>query len=98
VGGGVLLVALAIEFLDELVGGAHGAALPLVRHDLHLSYGQLGLLSAVPLVIGSLVELPIGVLSSAGHRRTLFLAGGVVFAVALAALLIAAHHAGDSRR
>lgn len=95
----VLLAALAVEFVDELFDGTTSAAMPLIRHDLTLSYAQIGLLSAVPLIAGGILELPVGVLSGTGRRRRLFvLAGGLVFtasvlaaglAPAFAALLIA---------
>jgi MFS transporter, FSR family, fosmidomycin resistance protein len=88
IGAGVLAAALAIELVDELVDGVKGAALPLIRHDLALSYGQIGLLASVPLVAGSMLEMPIGVLVGEGHwRRRAVLAGGIVF---IAALLAAA--------
>jgi hypothetical protein len=51
---------LLIESLDELVDGTKGAAFPLIRADLHLSYTQIGLLIAVPLLVGGLIELPLG--------------------------------------
>jgi FSR family fosmidomycin resistance protein-like MFS transporter len=83
-----VLAALGAEFADELVDGTKSAALPLIRDSLHLSYGQVGLLAAVPLIAGSLVELPVGVLAGAGpRRRRVVLAGGLVF---IAALLAAA--------
>jgi len=95
----VLLAALAVEFVDELFDGTKSAALPLVKHALSLSYGQVGLLSAVPLVVGSILELPVGVMSGTGARRRRFiLPGGLVFiasvlaaalAPAFAALLVA---------
>ena len=79
-GGGILLAALAVELVDELVDGAKSAAMPLIRHDLSLSYVQIGLLAAVPLIAGSVIELPVGVISGTGSRRRRFiLAGGLVF-------------------
>jgi MFS transporter, FSR family, fosmidomycin resistance protein len=58
--------------------------MPLIRHDLALSYLQVGLLAAVPLIAGSLLELPVGVLAGAGRRRRLFvLGGGLVFIAAV---------------
>jgi hypothetical protein len=56
---------------DELVDGAKGAALPLIRHDLGLSYTQIGLLASVPLLAGGLLELPPGLLAGHGRRRRL---------------------------
>jgi FSR family fosmidomycin resistance protein-like MFS transporter len=80
-----LLAALAVEFADELVDGTKSAAMPLIKHDLALTYPQIGLLAAVPLVVGSLLELPLGVLSGvSGRRRRLVLAGGLVFIGAVA--------------
>jgi MFS transporter, FSR family, fosmidomycin resistance protein len=71
---------------DELFGGTTSAALPLIKHDLSLSYLQIGLLSAVPLVAGSILELPIGVISGTGARRRRFiLAGGVIFILSVLA-------------
>jgi MFS transporter, FSR family, fosmidomycin resistance protein len=81
-----LLAALAVEFVDELFGGTKSAALPLIKHDLSLSYLQIGLLSAVPLIAGSILELPVGVVSGTGARRRWFiLAGGVIFVVSVLA-------------
>jgi MFS transporter, FSR family, fosmidomycin resistance protein len=86
----LLAVGLAIEFVDELADGAKGAALPLIRHDLGLSYGQVGLLASVPLLAGGLLELPLGILAGAGRRRRLaVLGGGILFALTLAAAAVA---------
>ena len=75
-----LLAALAVEFADELVDGTKSAAIPLIKHDLALTYFEVGLLTAVPLLLGSLIELPVGVLSGTGRRRRRFvLTGGLVF-------------------
>jgi FSR family fosmidomycin resistance protein-like MFS transporter len=80
----VLAAGLAVELADELVDGAKGAALPLIRHDLGLSYPQIGLLASVPLIAGGLLELPLGVLAGEGRRRRLaILAGGIVFVLTL---------------
>jgi MFS transporter, FSR family, fosmidomycin resistance protein len=95
IGAGVLAAALAVELVDELVDGARGAALPLIRHDLALSYAQIGLLASVPLIVGSLLELPIGVLVGEGRwRRRAVLAGGIVFVAALLAAAAARSFAG----
>jgi len=69
------------------VDGAKGAALPLIRHDLGLSYGQIGLLASVPLLVGGALELPLGVLAGAGRRRRrVVLGGGIVFILSLLAV------------
>ena len=88
--GTALVAALLIEALDELVDGTKDAAFPLIRADLHLSYPQVGLLIAVPLLVGGLIELPLGVLAGYGARRNqLVLAGGVLFAASLGVVAFA---------
>jgi FSR family fosmidomycin resistance protein-like MFS transporter len=84
---GTVLAALGAEFVDELVDGTKSAALPLIHEALSLSYGQVGLLAAVPLIAGSLIELPMGILAVGRWRRRVILAGGLVF---IASLLAAA--------
>jgi len=70
--------------VDELVDGAKGAALPLIRRDLDLSYGQVGLLASVPLLVGGVLELPLGVLAGQGRRRRrAILGGGILFVLTL---------------
>ena len=81
-----LLVALSVEFIDELVDGTKGAALPLIRAGLGLSYSQIGLLAAVPLLVGGLLELPFGLLAGDGSRRwRVVLGGGAFFTASLLA-------------
>jgi FSR family fosmidomycin resistance protein-like MFS transporter len=78
------MVALGVELVDELVDGTKGAALPLIRRDLALTYGQIGLLVAIPLLVGGLLELPVGLLAGQGRRRRrAVLGGGVAFVVSL---------------
>ncbi len=55
--------------------------------DLGLSYGQVGLLASVPLLVGGFLELPLGVLAGQGRRRRLaILGGGVLFVLTLLAV------------
>jgi FSR family fosmidomycin resistance protein-like MFS transporter len=83
-------VALGIELFDELVDGTKSAALPLIRADLHLSYTEIGLLVAVPLLAGSLIELPLGLVAGYGRRRNLLvLADGLVLAGSLVVVALA---------
>jgi predicted MFS family arabinose efflux permease len=94
-GAAVIAAALAVELVDELAGGAKAAALPLIRRDLVLSYGQIGLLESVPLLLGSLLELPLGILAGHGRRRRVaVLLGGVVFILSLAGAAAARSFAG----
>jgi FSR family fosmidomycin resistance protein-like MFS transporter len=79
-----------VAFADEFVDGAKGAALPAIQHSLALGYGQIGLLSSVPLLAGGLLELPVGL---ARRRRLVTLAGGVVFVLAVAGVAFARNFA-----
>jgi FSR family fosmidomycin resistance protein-like MFS transporter len=55
--------------------------------DLGLSYGQVGLLASVPLLVGGFLELPMGVLAGPGRRRRLvILGGGIAFTLTLLAV------------
>jgi FSR family fosmidomycin resistance protein-like MFS transporter len=74
---------LAIELLDELAWGVRDAAWPLIREDLALSYVEIGLLLSVPFYASALLEPIFGVLGDTRFRRTVVLAGGVTFALAL---------------
>ena len=95
VGAAVLAAALAVELVDELADGAKSAALPLIRRDLGLSYGQIGLLESAPLLIGSIMELPLGVLAGHGRRRRrAVLLGGVLFVLTLIGAAAARSFAG----
>ena len=91
----MLAAALAVELVDELADGTRTAALPLIQRDLGLSYGQLGLLASAPVLIGSLLELPVGALAGQGRRRhRIILAGGAVFLAALLGTALAWSFAG----
>jgi FSR family fosmidomycin resistance protein-like MFS transporter len=90
----MMAAALAVVLVDELVDGTKNAALPLMRQGLHLTYGQIGLLASVPMLLGSLLELPLGVLAGHGRRRRLaVLGGGVAFILALVAAAAASSFA-----
>ena len=75
----LVVTLLLVELLDELAGGTLGAALPQLRTDLGLTYGQIGALFAIPAVVGNLIEVPFGVLADRGLRRRLVLGGAVAF-------------------
>jgi FSR family fosmidomycin resistance protein-like MFS transporter len=80
---GLAAFFLAIEFLDELAYGTIGAAWPAIRDDLNLTYGQIGLLVGLPLMLGNIVEPALGLLGDLGHRKQIILAGGVCFLAAM---------------
>lgn len=82
----LIATLLVVELLDEVAGGVLGAALPQIRTDLDLSYGQIGALFGVPAILGNLIEVPFGVLADRGHRRRLILGGGMAFTAGLAAM------------
>lgn len=73
------LILLVIEFVDELVDGARGAAWPLIRSDLNLTYVQVGLLLTIPDLISNIIEPPLGVLGDIWKRRVLVVGGGFIF-------------------
>jgi len=61
-----------------------------MQHGLGLSYGQLGLLVSVPIVLGGALELPLGLLAGHGRRRRLVvLGGGLMFIATVAAVAFA---------
>ena len=64
--------------------GAREAAWPLIRTDMGLTYAQIGVLLAVPAVVGHVLEQAVGVLGDVWDRRALILGGGVLFAVSVA--------------
>ena len=61
--------------------GTRSAAWPLIRHDLSLSYAQIGLLLAVPGFVGSALDPLIGIAGDTPRRRALLVVGGVGFAL-----------------
>lgn len=80
------MVLLLIELFDELVFGVWGAATPLVRADLGLSYAQIGLLLSVPALLAGVIEPAFGILADSGRRRSLIAIGGFTFAAGLVAM------------
>jgi FSR family fosmidomycin resistance protein-like MFS transporter len=78
-----VVTLLIIEFLDELVFGVEGAAWPLIRADLGLTYVQIGLLLSVPGLLANLIEPILGILGDVWNRRMIILAGGAAFTLAV---------------
>lgn len=87
-------VLLLVEFLDEILDGAGGAAWPLIRDDLGLTYTQVGILLSVPTFVSALIEPVLGILADVWRRRVLVLAGGVAFTLAVLAMGLSYSFAG----
>jgi len=84
----LVLTLLIIEFLDEWVFGLREVAWPLIRDELRLDYGQIGLLMTVPSFLAYGLEAFLGVLGDTWKRRTLILGGGLLFAGSLLGIAI----------
>ena len=84
------LLFFLIEFFDELNYAIDGAALPSLRHDLGLTYAQVGLLLGLPHILGSVIELVIMLLGDTPLRKKLIVGGGLM--VCLSVLLVAVSH------
>lgn len=78
---------LLIEFFDELNYAIEGAALPVIRHDLGLSYAEVGLLLGLPHLLGSFIEPVLMLLGDTALRKRIVVGGGL--AISLSLLLIA---------
>lgn len=72
-----------------MVFGAREAAWPLFRHDLHLSYDQIGVLLSVPSAVALAVEPVLGVVATGRRRRPVVVAGGGCFAAGLVLIAVA---------
>ncbi len=79
-----VVLFLAIEFYDELLFGAESAALPALRAELSLSYTQVGLLLALPVIASAVLEPALMLLGDTALRRRLVLAGGLTLAACMA--------------
>lgn len=71
------------------MGSTRAAGWPSIRHDLGLSYTEIGFLLAVPGFVGSALDPLIGVMGDTSRRRLVMVIGGIAFA-ASAALTAAA--------
>lgn len=63
--------------------GTLGAAWPLIRDDLDLTYGEIGIALAIPGFVGSALDPVFGVAADTARRRALIVAGGVAFSAAV---------------
>ncbi len=84
---GQLVLATAAFLACFYVWAMFGPLSPAIKHDLGLSEVQLGWLVAIPVVLGSLMRIPMGVLTDRyGARRTFpaLMAFGVLPLLAIA--------------
>lgn len=82
-GSRIIWLILIIEWLDELVFGAWGASIPLIRTELGLSYDQIGFLLTLPPLLASWgIEPIISLYGDSPRRRMIILVSGIGFAFA----------------
>jgi len=74
---------LLIECFDELHYGVEGSALPAIRTDFGLTYGQIGLLFGLPGIVGSIIEPIIMLLGDTHLRKGLIITGGLALVLSL---------------
>ncbi len=80
---GMFGILMAVEFVDEFQFVLREAAWPLIRTDLDMSYLFVGLVLGLPGVITGPIELVIGVVGDTKHRKSIMVAGGVIFSIAV---------------
>src|SRR5215467_14671109 len=67
-----LLLATIAFFTCFYVWAVFGPLSPAIQHDLHLSEVELGWLVAIPVVLGSVMRIPMGVLTDRYGATTTF--------------------------
>lgn len=77
------LIFLLVEFFDELHYGLLGAALPVIRQDLGLTYAQIGLLLGLPRISATLIEPVLMLLGDSTWRKWLVIGGGLAIILTL---------------
>lgn len=77
------LIAMVIEFVDEFIGSIKEAFWPIIKSDLGLNYTQIGLLLAIPMVIGNLAEIFIFISGDIWSRKKIITIGGIFFCLSL---------------
>jgi len=77
-----LAVFLLVELYDELGYSLATVALPFVRNDLGLTYGQVGLLLGLPILVATLIEPFVLLLGDTPVGTRVVVAGGMVLAAA----------------
>jgi NNP family nitrate/nitrite transporter-like MFS transporter len=85
-----LILALVSFFACFYVWSLFGPLGPKIQHDLKLSDVQLSWVVAIPVVLGSLMRIPMGVLTDRWGGRVMFT--GLMLYTAVPAVLIALFH------
>jgi MFS family permease len=78
----VLLILMLVNFVNYVDRQIIFALFPAIRHDFHLSFGQLGYLAAAFTVVLSLSSLPLGMLADRLSRRAVISAGVLFWSAA----------------
>lgn len=81
----ILVLSCTVAVLALLGVQALAPAAPALRDQFHLSSSQVGLFTAVYLLPGVVLAIPLGVLGDVLGRRPVLVGAGVLFAVAGAA-------------
>jgi len=77
------MILLSTVLLDELITGFPVVGLPLLRDQLGLSYGQIGLLFSVEALSGMILGPIISLLSDRGSKRWWVVGGSLGLAISL---------------
>jgi predicted MFS family arabinose efflux permease len=77
------LTLLSTVLLDELITGFPVVGLPLLRDQLGLNYGQIGLLFSVEALSGMILSPVISLLSDRGSKRWWVIGGSLGLAISL---------------
>jgi len=84
---------LSTVLLDELITGFPVVGLPLLRDQLGLNYGQIGLLFSVEALSGMILSPIISLLSDRGSKRWWVIGGSLGLAISLV-LMGSSHNFG----
>jgi MFS transporter, NNP family, nitrate/nitrite transporter len=87
-----LVLALVSFFACFYVWSLFGPLGPKIQHDLQLTDVQLSWVVAIPVVLGSVVRIPMGILTDRLGGRVMF--AGLMLYTAMPAGLIAVFHSG----
>jgi NNP family nitrate/nitrite transporter-like MFS transporter len=87
-----LVLALVSFFACFYVWSLFGPLGPKIQHDLQLTEVQLSWVVAIPVVLGSLVRIPMGILTDRLGGRVMF--AGLMLYTAIPAALLAVFHSG----